>query len=78
MKRKQLDYHEGVIFGNWLEHTSYLKMNSLNIHTTSGCTWPKATVKSPVGAVALGHCFLFFLIFYSLFGLFIFGIFFKK
>jgi hypothetical protein len=36
MKRKQLGYHEGVKFGNWLEHTSYLIMNSLNIHTIHG------------------------------------------
>ncbi len=34
---------------------------------TSGCPWPKATVKSPWVPVTFGHCFLFFLIFYSLF-----------
>ncbi len=34
---------------------------------TSGCPWPKATLKSPVGARDLGPV-LFFLIFYSLFG----------
>ncbi len=39
----------------------------MSIHITSGCPWPKATVKSPWVPVTFGHCFLFFLIFYSLF-----------
>jgi hypothetical protein len=39
----------------------------MSIHITNGCPWPKATVKSPWVPVTFGHCFLFFLIFYSLF-----------
>ncbi len=38
-----------------------------NLKGTSGCLWPKATVKSPVGACNLRPLFFIFFIFYSLF-----------
>ncbi len=57
-----------------------LSISLLLFSKTSGCPWPKATVKSPVGARDLRPLWSFisfiFKIFYSLFGLFIFGIFF--